>query len=54
MDEDLLAELHKLAAELSAPTRRRSPDEWVRGHDAGTGTAGRRLTDLLAKYPRAK
>lgn len=50
MDEALRAELDALAAELTTKTRR-SKDEWVRGHDAGTLTAGRRLKDLLAKYP---
>lgn len=50
MDEALRAELEALAAEMTTRTRR-SKDEWVRGHDAGTLTAGRRLQDLLDKYP---
>lgn len=50
MDEELLAALHTFAAELVTPIRR-SHDEWVRGHNAGTATAGRRLQDLLAKHP---
>lgn len=50
MDEALRAELEALADEMTTKTRR-AKDEWVRGHDAGTATAGRRLKDLLAKYP---
>jgi hypothetical protein len=53
MDDELLSALHALAAELVIPVRR-SHDEWVRGHNAGTATAGRRLQDVLDKHAAAR
>lgn len=52
MDEDLRSALEKLAVELTTPVAR-SRDEWVRGNNAGTTTAGKRLQELLDKFPPA-
>lgn len=50
MDPELRSALDKLATELTTPVAR-SRDEWVRGNNAGTATAGKRLKELLDKYP---
>lgn len=50
MEQELRTALEALAAEMNTKTGR-SKDEWVRGHDAGTLSAGRRLQDLLDRYP---